>query len=72
MAMTRIRSREGDVLDELCWRHYGREDGVGAVLAANPGLAAVAPVLPAGVVIVLPDLPPPAEPEGVVELWSAS
>ena len=69
--MTRIRSRDGDVLDELCWRHYGREDAVAAVLAANPGLADAAPVLSAGVTIDLPELPPPPEPEGAVQLWSA-
>ncbi|MCY4121305.1 MAG: tail protein X, partial [Acidobacteria bacterium] len=26
---------EGDVLDEICWRRYGREDAVPAVLDAN-------------------------------------
>ena len=46
-----------DVLDEICWRRYGREDAVPAVLAANPRLADAGPVLPAGVLIVLPDLP---------------
>ena len=40
-----------------------------AVLAANPGLAAAAPVLPAGVAIVLPDLAPPPEPAGAIQLW---
>lgn len=47
------------MLDELCRRHYRREDAVPAVLAANPGLAAAAAVLPAGLEIELPDLPPP-------------
>lgn len=68
--MTRVRSVDGDVLDELCWRHYGREDAVPAVLAANPGLAdAAGPVLEAGVSIVLPELPPAPELEGAVQLW---
>ena len=48
---------DGDVLDEICWRRYGREDAVPAVLAANPRLADAGPVLPAGALIVLPDLP---------------
>ena len=64
----RYRTVDGDVLDAICWRHYGREDAVPAVLAANPGLAATAPVLPAGIVVELPDLPAPAVP-GVVRLW---
>ena len=66
-----IRALDGDVLDEVCWRHYGREDAVPAVLAANPGLADAAPVLTAGLEIVLPDLPPPPEPAGAVQLWEA-
>lgn len=46
---------DGDMLDHLCWRHYGQEwDTVEIVLAANPGLAALGPVLPAGVTITLP------------------
>ena len=56
------RSQAGDVLDHICWRHYGREAPVAAVLAANPGLAAHGPVLPAGIVIALPPLPAPALP----------
>lgn len=47
----------GDVLDHLCWRHYGREwDTTEAVLTANPGLAEHGPILPAGIAITLPYL----------------
>lgn len=70
--MTRISTTEGDVLDEICWRHYGREDAVPDVLAANPGLAASDPVLDAGVVVLLPELPAPAEPAGAVVLWGSA
>lgn len=61
---------EGDVLDAVCWRHYGTDAAaaVPAVLAANPGLADAAPVLPAGVVVELPELPAPAV-RAVVRLW---
>jgi phage tail protein X len=38
------------------------------VLAANPGLAALGPVYPAGVLITLPPLPVPVE-AGQVRLW---
>ncbi len=69
--MTRVRTIDGDVLDDICWRHYGREDAVPDVLRANPGLADAQPVLPAGQVVLLPDLPPPPEPDGAVVLWGA-
>ena len=70
--MTRIRTSDGDVLDEICWRHYAREDAVPVVLAANPGLAAADPVLAAGVEIVLPELSPLPEPAAAVQLWGAA
>lgn len=45
---------EGDILDQICAAHYGRQDRVERVLAANPGLAGLGPVLPARVAIFLP------------------
>ena len=66
----KYRTRDGDVLDAICYRHYGETNGyVEAVLAANLGLADKPPVLPAGLIIVLPDLPrlPPRQP--VLRLW---
>lgn len=57
--MTRYVTAQGEMLDAICKRHYGCERGATeAVLAANPGLAARGPVLPMGLEIVLPDLPP--------------
>jgi phage tail protein X len=53
------RTSDGDMVDRICWKHYGRTAGtVEAVLEANPGLAARGPVLPAGVIINLPDIVP--------------
>ncbi|EES5579807.1 phage tail protein, partial [Escherichia coli] len=38
---------QGDTLDAICVRYYGRTEGVvEAVLAANPGLAELGVVLP--------------------------
>ncbi len=65
----RIMTHDGDVLDELVWRHYGRSEVIPAVLAANPHLAQWPPVLSAGLVIELPDLPLPVE-APVIRLWS--
>lgn len=69
MAAVTYRTQEGDMLDALCWLHYGRQSGaVEAVLDVNPGLADQGPVYPAGVLIALPDLPVPA-PAAPVRLW---
>lgn len=58
--MNTARSVDGDRLDWICRRHYGAlfPGAVEAVLAANQGLAALGPVLPAGVEIEMPDLTP--------------
>ena len=66
--MTVYTTLAGDMVDAVCHAHYGRRPGaVEAVLAANPGLAAMGPILPAGVRIVLPDLPAPGP--STVRLW---
>jgi phage tail protein X len=65
----RVITRDGDVLDALIWRHYGRGDVLAAVLEANPSLAQLPPVLTAGLVIELPELPLPVE-APVIRLWS--
>lgn len=52
-----ITTQQGDTLDLICWRHYGRSAGaVEPVLKANPGLAAKGLVLPFGTSILLPEL----------------
>ncbi|CAB3758489.1 tail protein [Burkholderia sp. MSh2] len=49
------RTLQGDTVDALCWRHYGRTDGtVEAVLEANTRLASLGVVLPAGTPVHLP------------------
>lgn len=65
------RSKAGDVLDAIVWQHYGRQDGriVETVLQANPGLADLGPVLPAGVRVQLPQIAEPEPREGI-RLWS--
>lgn len=63
------RTIDGDMLDDLCWRHYGRQSGaVEPVLEANPGLADQGPIYPSGLLITLPDLPPP-QTRAPVRLW---
>ena len=65
----RVMTHDGDVLDALVWQHYGRSDVLSAVLEANPHLALMPPVLSAGLLIELPDLPLPVE-ASVIRLWS--
>ncbi len=64
-------TRENDVLDEVVWRYYGRQDNglVEAVLEANRGLAEFGPLLPAALEIILPDAPTP-EPAQRLQLFS--
>lgn len=67
--VTRYRTAEGDMLDAICARQLGSAAHVPAVLAANPGLAALGPVYPAGVAILLPDVTPAAVETGQIRLW---
>jgi phage tail protein X len=68
--MTTYTTKDGDMLDAIVWKHYGRQDqqSVEQVLDANPSLAEVGATLPAGVAIVLPILTKPETVRGV-KLW---
>ncbi len=60
----------GDVLDAICYQHYGTEHGtIEAVLTANYGLADQPVILPAGIQIVLPDLVAAEPVSSAVNLW---
>lgn len=70
MADTHYQTSTGDMLDEICQRFYGQQSGaVEAVLAANPGLADLGPVLPVNVSIVLPEISKPATEAQPIRLW---
>lgn len=65
----KVYARQGDTLDVLCARYYGRTEGVfETVLAANPGLAEWGAVLPHGAAVELPDIQAAAVRE-TVNLW---
>jgi phage tail protein X len=52
-----VTAQQGDTVDAICWRYYGRTDAtVEAVLEANAALADLGAVLPIGTVVYLPDL----------------
>lgn len=63
-------SKDGDTIDNIAWKQYGTRAGrvMERLLDANPGIADYGPVLPAGVTIVIPDLPIPAE-KKTIKLW---
>jgi len=65
----KVIAQQGDTLDALCYRHYGRTEGVvELVLAANFGLAEFGDILPHGTAVELPDLDTAATSE-TVQLW---
>ncbi|MBK4725034.1 tail protein X [Pantoea agglomerans] len=66
-----VWAQQGDTVDDICHRHYGRtEQVVELVYAANPGLAESGPVLPHGCEVTLPDLPDSSAVGETVNLWS--
>ncbi|PRD15316.1 tail protein X [Pantoea coffeiphila] len=65
----KVRAMQGDTVDEICYRHYGRtQQVVELVYVANPGLADNGPVLPHGYELLLPELPAASTGE-TVNLW---
>lgn len=63
-------TRDGDMVDWICWHYYGEQSGaVEAVYAANPWLSNYGPQLPPGLTIVLPTIPKPVDTISVVKLW---
>ncbi|WP_321392863.1 tail protein X [Emcibacter sp.] len=67
--MTTYITREGDAIDYVCKKHYGDDyTAPDQVYAANPGLAAYGPILPAGLTITLPEIETEAIAE-TVSLW---
>lgn len=58
MATTTYMTKDGDVADDIAWNYYGTRDGlvVEQMLSANKGLSDYGPILPAGVIVTLPDI----------------
>lgn len=67
--MNTVRALQGDTVDAICWRVYGRTAGLTeAVLEANPGLADLGPVIPQGHLVTLPAQAPQPQRQ-TVNLW---
>ena len=68
--MITYTTKDGDVLDAICWKYYGSTSGtVEKVLEANRHLAELGSIFAAGIKIILPDLAQEEETESV-KLWS--
>lgn len=63
-------TKDGDTADYIAWKYYGNQDAgtVEALVDANKWLADRGPVLPAGLVINLPEIKTPATTQGI-KLW---
>ena len=67
--MITYRTKEGDMVDAICYSHYGTsKDTTEAVYEANRDLADYGPRLPAGLLITLPERTV-TTPESTVHLW---
>lgn len=67
--MTLYRTKEYDMLDWICWKHYGFQSGsVEVVLTANSELAEWGSFLPAGLLIKLPEIKKAAA-KPTIKLW---
>lgn len=64
-------ARDGETIDEICWRVLGRTAAVTEqALDLNPGLAALGARLPAGTQVVLPEITESARQlRETVKLW---
>lgn len=66
----KVRTKQGDTVDALCWQQYGRTAGmVEAVLELNAGLADYGPILPSGLVVEMPDSPATTPTAPLLQLW---
>lgn len=67
-----IITQQNDVVDALCFQHYGYVVGaMESVLEANPWLAEYTGTLPAGLKIALPELQTSPQ-KDIVRIWSLS
>jgi phage tail protein X len=70
MTTNTYTTRDGDTAEYIAWKYYGTQGGqvTEQLLAANPGLAELGPLLHAGLVITLPTIDTTAKVQGV-KLW---
>ncbi|MCK9549644.1 tail protein X [Aquamicrobium sp.] len=63
-------TREGEMLDEIAAQEYpGQPEALIALLMANPWVSRHPPMMPAGLVIDLPELEQKREPQTMLRLF---
>lgn len=68
--MREVRAIQGDTVDRICYRIYGKTAGITeAVYEANAGLADIGPIIPTGTLVKLPEVA--SQPtQATVQLWN--
>ncbi|MCF6777511.1 tail protein X [Thiotrichales bacterium 19X7-9] len=66
--MAKYTTKNGDMLDLICFKYYGTTEVTTKVLEVNRELAKQGPILPAGIVIDLPEIEKPTI-KRKVTLW---
>jgi phage tail protein X len=68
--MATYTTRQGDTVDLVAWKTAGRTaDLTEEILAANPGLAELGPVLPIGTRVTVPDTATDPATPATISLW---
>jgi phage tail protein X len=65
--METVSSLEADTLDAVCFRYYGTNSMLEAVIAANPALAKLPAVLPENTEINMPEQ---KQTTNITRLWT--
>ena len=67
--MITYTTKDGDVLDDICYIYYGHLTGtVEKVMQANYRLSQYGPILPAGIKIILPEIKIKSS-KDIVRMW---
>ena len=68
--MAQYSTKDGDILDEIAYRYYGNTNNkvVESIIEANFGITDYPAILPAGVLIELPEVTQSTEKQKV-KLW---
>ncbi|WP_150467427.1 tail protein X [Francisella sp. SYW-9] len=61
------KTKDGEMLDNICFKYYGTSEAIIQVLAANRHLAQYT-ILPINIDIVLPEIEEPS-PQRKITLW---
>lgn len=65
----KVRARQGDTIEAICWRHHKNTSIAVQVMELNPQLATIGVVLPEGTLVTLPDAVTTANTKKLTQLW---